>query len=125
MLSNAASPQQHAKQQSLPTKRRAMVPKQLNFLERRPPETYVWERLDPERRNIIIEVLSRLIAKAALANFTQEQTDDRYHQDQTNSSTESSRGLCASVHHLPSGAAPGVSTRWPSEPNNSVGPKSK
>lgn len=77
MLSNAASPQQHAKQQSLPTKRRVTVPKQLNFLERCPPEAYVWERLDPERRNLIIEALASLVARAALANITQEQYDDR------------------------------------------------
>src|SRR6266536_1365668 len=88
--------------------RRVTVSKQLNFLEPRLPETYLWERLDSESRNIIIEALARLIAKAALANINQEQNNDRCHQDQANSYSESRHRLCASVHHLPGGAAPGV-----------------
>src|SRR6266496_6571280 len=108
MLSNAALLPQQEKRQGLSTMRRVTVPKQLNFLERPLPETYLWERLDSDQRNIIIEALARLIAKVALANINQEQSNDRYHQDQTNSYSESCRRLCAPIHRLPSGAAPGV-----------------
>ena len=34
------------------------MPKQLNFLDPHLPETYVWERLDPEQQNIVTEVLA-------------------------------------------------------------------
>src|SRR6266487_322566 len=108
MLSNAALLPQQKKRQGLSTMRRVTVSKQLNFLEPRLPETYLWERLDSESRNIIIEALARLIAKAALANINQEQNNDRCHQDQTDSHSESRGSLCAPVHQLPSGAAPGV-----------------
>src|SRR5215211_4683846 len=89
----------------LSTKRRAMVSKQLNFLDQPLPETYIWEQLSPQRQMIITAALARLIARAALADITQERTDDRHNQDQTNSHPESSRRLCAPVHHLSSGAA--------------------
>src|SRR5260370_31720171 len=108
MLSNTALLPQQQKRQGLSTMRRVTVPKQLNFLEPRLPETYLWERLDSESRNIIIEALARLIAKAALANINQEQKDDRCHQDQADSYSESRRRLRAPVDHLPSGPPPGV-----------------
>ena len=55
------------------------MPQQLSFLDSLLPETRIWERLDPDPRNILIEALARLIAKAVSTNnMTQEQTDDRY-----------------------------------------------
>ena len=55
------------------------MPQQLSFLDSLLPETRIWERLDPESRNLLIETFARLIAKAVSTNnLTQEQTDDRY-----------------------------------------------
>src|SRR5689334_9398378 len=92
-------------QQKLSTKRRAIVSKQLNFLDQPLPETDIWEQLSPQRQMIITAALARLIAGAALADITEELTDDRHVQDQTNSHPESRRRLCAPVHYLSSGAA--------------------
>lgn len=52
------------------------MPQQLSFLDLPPQETCVWERVDDERRTLVIEALTRLIAKAALASQAPEATHD-------------------------------------------------
>jgi hypothetical protein len=58
------------------------VQQQLNFLDLPAPDhPRVWGRVDDERRAIVIDLIARLIAKAALAHIhttaeTQEPTHD-------------------------------------------------
>jgi hypothetical protein len=40
----------------------------LTFLEPPRPETTLWETLDEEQRALVIELLARLVAKAAVAH---------------------------------------------------------
>src|SRR5436853_7905014 len=108
MLSYVVSLPHPASRQSLSMTRRVAVPQQLSFLDCPLPEASVWEQLDPEPRSILIQALARLIARAALTNLTQEQTDERFSQDQTNSYPESHHRLCPPVHHLPSRESPRI-----------------
>ena len=49
----------------------------LNFLETPGPTQQVWESLDDEQRQAVIDKLSRLITKAALeTSINEEDTDD-------------------------------------------------
>jgi hypothetical protein len=94
MLSYAALLPPQQKRQSLATKRRVTVPKQLNFLDIASPETCVWQRLDQQPRTKLIAALAQLIAKAALSNKTQEHNHDRYgpesiSDEESNRATES------------------------------------
>ncbi len=44
----------------------------LPFLEPPRPETSLWETLDEEQRALVIELLARLVAKAAVAHPAEE-----------------------------------------------------
>ena len=48
----------------------------LNFLDLPIPETEVWETLENDQRTVVIEVLARLIAKAAFPNQKTEKDHD-------------------------------------------------
>ena len=49
----------------------------LNFPQTPPrPETAVWERLDDQQRQVVVNRLARLLIKAALASARREPGDD-------------------------------------------------
>jgi predicted Fe-S protein YdhL (DUF1289 family) len=49
----------------------------LNFLQTPPrPEAAVWERLDDQQRQVVVDRLARLLVKAALATAPQESADE-------------------------------------------------
>ena len=49
----------------------------LNLLQSPPrPEAAVWERLDDQRRQVVVDRLARLIVKAALASARRERGDE-------------------------------------------------
>jgi predicted Fe-S protein YdhL (DUF1289 family) len=49
----------------------------LNFLQTRPsPEAAVWERLNDQQRQVVVNRLARLLVKAALAIASQEPGDE-------------------------------------------------
>ena len=50
-----------------PTQRRAIVQLSLKLLESAVAEASVWEALDQDQRAAVIEILARLVAKAAAA----------------------------------------------------------
>jgi hypothetical protein len=56
--------------------RRAMPQLNLNFTDIPIPESHLWEQLDDDQKQIVIETLVRLIIKAARANNRKEQTND-------------------------------------------------
>jgi phenylpyruvate tautomerase PptA (4-oxalocrotonate tautomerase family) len=60
----------------LPQTRRAMPQLNLNFTEIPIPESRLWEQLDDDQKQIVIETLARLIIQAAGANNRKEQTND-------------------------------------------------
>jgi len=47
------------------TQRRAIVQLTLHLLDVPVPEARVWDALDPDQRALVIEILARLLAKAA------------------------------------------------------------
>jgi predicted Fe-S protein YdhL (DUF1289 family) len=48
----------------------------LNFSDIPIPETCLWEQFDDTQKQIVIETLARLLAKASRAEQSQEQTND-------------------------------------------------
>jgi hypothetical protein len=60
----------------LPQTRRAMPQLNLNFTDIPMPGSHLWEQLDDDQKQIVIETLARLIIKAARANNRKEQTND-------------------------------------------------
>jgi hypothetical protein len=48
----------------------------LTFTDIPVPETCLWEQLDDEQRQIVIEVLARLMTKATRTDQHQEQTNE-------------------------------------------------
>jgi hypothetical protein len=49
----------------------------LNFLQTPPrPEATVWDRLDEQRRQVVVDRLARLLVKAALATARRETGDE-------------------------------------------------
>jgi hypothetical protein len=69
MLSSVASPSRRVSVLRR-LHRRVPVQQQLNFLDPPTPDPPVWGRVDDERRTIVIDLIARLIAKAALAHTT-------------------------------------------------------
>jgi hypothetical protein len=47
--------------------RRVPVPQQLDLLDPSAPDPLVWDRVDDERRAVVIDLIARLISKAARA----------------------------------------------------------
>jgi len=66
MLFCVASPIPGRPRHHLAQRRRAIVQLSLTLLELAVPEARVWEALTPEQRAAVIEILGRLVAKAAL-----------------------------------------------------------
>jgi len=75
MLSFAESPVLPTRPRS-PSHRRAMPQLNLNFTELPVPNTLVWERLDQQQKQIVIEALSRLLTKAAQPENSTEPSHD-------------------------------------------------
>jgi hypothetical protein len=71
MLFCVASPRRGSPRHRL-TQRRAIVQLPLNFLDPPRPETSLWDTLDEEQRALVIELLARLVAKAAVAHPAEE-----------------------------------------------------
>jgi hypothetical protein len=49
----------------------------LNFTDIPVPETCLWEQFEDQQKRILIEILARLLLKAAQANEPQEKSNDR------------------------------------------------
>lgn len=72
MLSYATC--RHRRKRPTPAwKRRARVQLYLDFLDLPIPENHVWERLNDQQRAVVIEAITRVLTKAALASNTKEQ----------------------------------------------------
>jgi phenylpyruvate tautomerase PptA (4-oxalocrotonate tautomerase family) len=76
MLSYAGLSLRPTCRRHLPQTRRAMPQLNLNFTDIPIPESHLWEQLDDDQKQIVIETLARLIIKAARANNRKEQTND-------------------------------------------------
>lgn len=61
---------------NLSLRRTTILQRNLNFLDLPIPETQVWETLENDQRTVVIEVLARLIAKAAFPNQKTEKDHD-------------------------------------------------
>ena len=48
----------------------------LNFHNIPIPETHLWEQFDDEQRRVVLEILSRLIARMISARSTREASDE-------------------------------------------------
>ena len=48
----------------------------LNFIDIPIPETCLWEQLDDEQKQIVIETLARLLVQSHAEQSSQEQTND-------------------------------------------------
>jgi hypothetical protein len=75
MLSSAASLVRKARQIP-PRKRRAPLQRNLNLFDLLLEEIYVWETLENKPKTLAIEILARLIARAAAYNHTQEENHE-------------------------------------------------
>jgi hypothetical protein len=76
MLFCVASPVPGRSRHPLAQRRKAIVQLSLTLLELAVPETRVWEALTPEQRAAAIEILGRLVAKAAAAALRAEERRD-------------------------------------------------
>ena len=75
MLSSAALLIRKARQ-TAPQKRRASLQRNLNLFDLLLEEIYLWETLEHEPKALAIEILTRLIARAAADNHTQEENHE-------------------------------------------------
>lgn len=66
MLFCVVSPLPGRSRHQLAQRRRAIVQLSLSLLELAVPEARVWEALTPDQRAAVIELLGRLVAKAAV-----------------------------------------------------------
>jgi hypothetical protein len=76
MLSYAAPAAQLTGRPRRPQTRRAMPQLHLNFTDLPVPEERLWEQLNDEPKQIVVEALARLIVKAARAENKKEPTHD-------------------------------------------------
>jgi hypothetical protein len=67
MLFCVVSPVPGKSRHRLAQRRKAIVQLSLTLLDLAVPEARVWEALTPEQRAAVIEILGRLVAKAAVA----------------------------------------------------------
>jgi hypothetical protein len=58
------------------TQRRATVQMRLTFLDVPVPEASVWDALEDDQRAVVIDVLARLVVKAAVAHAALEGSPD-------------------------------------------------
>jgi hypothetical protein len=75
MLSSAASPER-VRRRIPQSRRRASLQRNLNLFDLLLKEIYVWETLENEPRTLAIEILARLIARAAADNHTEEENHE-------------------------------------------------
>jgi hypothetical protein len=76
MLSYAGLSLRPTCRRHLPQTRRAMPQLNLNFTDIPIPQSHLWEQLDEDEKQIVLETLARLIIKAARANNWKEPTND-------------------------------------------------
>jgi hypothetical protein len=76
MLSSTVPPRPLRRRRRRSQNRRAMPQLNLKFSDLPVPEELVWEQVDDEQRQIVVEALARLITKAARGSQHQEPTND-------------------------------------------------
>jgi len=76
MLSLTASVQRKSRRQIPPQQRRASLQRNLILFDLLLREICVWEKLENEPKALAIEILARLIARAAVDNHTQEKNHE-------------------------------------------------
>jgi hypothetical protein len=76
MLSSTASVQRKNRRQIPPQQRRASLQRNLILFDLLLREICVWETLENEPKALAIEILARLIARAAVDNYTQEENHE-------------------------------------------------
>jgi hypothetical protein len=76
MLSWTASLDQKARWRIPPSTRSASVQRNLNLFDLVLKEIYVWETLEHEHRTLAIDILARLIARAAADHQTPEENHE-------------------------------------------------
>ena len=76
MLSSAASLDRKARSRIQPEQRRASLQQNLSLFDLLLKEIYVWETLESEPKAVAIEILAKLIARAAADNHAQEENHE-------------------------------------------------
>ena len=76
MLFCVASPLRVRRSHHRLTQRRTTVQMRLTFLDVPVPEASVWDALEDDQRAVVIEVLARLLVKAAVAHAALEGSPD-------------------------------------------------
>ena len=76
MLSSAASLDRKARRRIPQQQRRASLQRNLHLFDFLLEEIYAWETLENEPKALAIEILARLIARAAADNHTQEENHE-------------------------------------------------
>ena len=76
MLSSAASLDRKARRRIPPQQRRASLQRNLSLFDLLLKEIYVWETLESEPKALAIEILAKLIARAAADNHAQEENHE-------------------------------------------------
>jgi hypothetical protein len=76
MLSSAASLDRKARRRIPPKQRRASLQRNLTLFDLLLKEIYVWETLESEPKALAIEILAKLIARAAADNHAQEENHE-------------------------------------------------
>jgi len=76
MLSSAASLNRKARSRIQPSQRRASLQRNLTLFDLLLKEIYVWETLESEPKALAIEILAKLIARAAADNHAQEENHE-------------------------------------------------
>jgi len=76
MLSSAASLDQKARRRIPSQQRRASLQRNLSLFDLVLKEIYIWETLESEPKALAIEILAKLIARAAADNQAQEENHE-------------------------------------------------
>jgi hypothetical protein len=76
MLSSAASLDRKARRRIPSEQRRASLQRNLSLFDLLLKEIYVWETLESEPKALAVELLAKLIARAAADNHAQEENHE-------------------------------------------------
>jgi hypothetical protein len=76
MLSSAASLDRKARRRIPRQQRRASLQRNLSLFDLVLKEIYIWETLESEPKALAIEILAKLIARAAADNHAQEENHE-------------------------------------------------
>jgi hypothetical protein len=76
MLSSPASLDRKARRRIPPSQRRASLQRNLSLFDLLLKEIYVWETLESEPKALAIEILAKLIARAAADHHAQEENHE-------------------------------------------------